>query len=396
MKKILIKFLKELVYFLSLIIPKNKKIIIFGSRDGLIFGDNSRYLFIYCNEKILSYKFIWLTKNPEVFSYLNQIGFKCYFSNSLSGIFYSLISNWHIFSYTENDISDCFDYNVNKINLWHGFGLKKFEENKIKKKITFFKRKFYCVYLNRLYSKNFLKYLSSDTSNLIVSNFPRNDILKSSDKSLLKKYRTSQENNFINKIRNNKYNIGYFPTYRKSGIDLIVKEDDKTFINIINENLIKNNSHVYFRSHIGLTLTKNSKYFNKELEKPKKYLLSQKRFSYLQNELDLTSILNEMDILISDYSGVIIDYLILNRPIILYILDIKIYEKNTGLIIDYKKIDFAYFAHSFYEISNLLNNYYKDPIKFSNFHATNRKKALDLFIENKECFKFIVDKFQKL
>ena len=54
------------------------------------------------------------------------------------------------------------------------------------------------------------------------------------------------------------------------------------------------------------------------------------------NHEDLYTLMQVSDVLISDYSSVIFDYSLLNKPMISYIPDIEEYNKNIGLNIDYK------------------------------------------------------------
>lgn len=50
---------------------------------------------------------------------------------------------------------------------------------------------------------------------------------------------------------------------------------------------------------------------------------------------DINAILPDLDLLISDYSGVIYDFLWYEKPIILYPYDQKKYEENRGFSLDY-------------------------------------------------------------
>ncbi len=53
---------------------------------------------------------------------------------------------------------------------------------------------------------------------------------------------------------------------------------------------------------------------------------------------DVTDLLLISDLLISDYSNVIYEYSLLNRPIILYAYDLESYEKERGFYIDYNSL----------------------------------------------------------
>lgn len=53
------------------------------------------------------------------------------------------------------------------------------------------------------------------------------------------------------------------------------------------------------------------------------------------NKEDLYTLMQVSDCLISDYSSVIFDYSLLNKPMISYIPDVKEYKHNIGLNIDF-------------------------------------------------------------
>jgi len=53
-----------------------------------------------------------------------------------------------------------------------------------------------------------------------------------------------------------------------------------------------------------------------------------------QNELDLYDVLNGVDLLMTDYSGVYFDFLLLNRPIIFLPVDLDEYVKTRGFLVD--------------------------------------------------------------
>ncbi len=54
----------------------------------------------------------------------------------------------------------------------------------------------------------------------------------------------------------------------------------------------------------------------------------------LKNKLDLYEIINQSDILISDYSSVILDYLLLDKPIIYSIHDLEQYRNDRGFLLE--------------------------------------------------------------
>jgi len=55
-------------------------------------------------------------------------------------------------------------------------------------------------------------------------------------------------------------------------------------------------------------------------------------FFLLEEKIDLYEVINAADLLITDYSSVYFDYLLLDRPIIFTPLDLEQYKKNRGFL----------------------------------------------------------------
>jgi len=210
----------------------------------------------------------------------------------------------------------------------------------------------------------------------------------------LDQFRTSKEVKLIHKLDKYKFVIGYFPTYRKNGIDLIFEDYEIEFLKKINSILQNHNSIILFRSHLGLKRKFKHKFYNYKNEKKLKILNSFSNFLYLQDDIDLNSVLPRVNLLISDYSGAIIDFLFLNRPIILYTPDLSSYRRDPGFSVDIFKSFFFYKAYSVKNLFNYLKFFLSKPKKFSDFHSNSRKKNINKFIKNKDPFKLIIDRLQ--
>lgn len=59
---------------------------------------------------------------------------------------------------------------------------------------------------------------------------------------------------------------------------------------------------------------------------------------YVPDDIDMNIFLAAVDVLVSDYSSIFIDYLVLNRPIILHVPDLEEYEEERGLLLDIKQL----------------------------------------------------------
>ena len=108
---------------------------------------------------------------------------------------------------------------------------------------------------------------------------------------------------------------------------------------------------------------------------------------------NINDILNVFDLLITDYSSIFIDYLLLERPIMLLPYDLEYYKKAKGLYFNFDEInpgpkidDFLKFKP---ELLKLLQDsfYFKDRRKhlndFFNEVKTNSAEKIEKYIKEK-------------
>ncbi|WP_294379228.1 CDP-glycerol glycerophosphotransferase family protein, partial [uncultured Clostridium sp.] len=163
--------------------------------------------------------------------------------------------------------------------------------------------------------------------NFIITGVPRNDLLlKSSGRENLKEILNIDSKNKI---------IFYMPTYRKSSYGeingceegYIFSEKD---INKLDEYLQKNNITMFAKMH-PFEEQNFEKYFKEK--NFKNIILFKEEFLNLNN-IDLYEILNSCDYLLTDYSSVYFDYLLLDKPMLFFNKDIEEYEKSTGFLLE--------------------------------------------------------------
>ena len=359
---------------IGLLIPKNKKVWVFGCSSGDYYKDNSKYLFEFMS-RITGYKAIWLTKNKGIYKKLNNQGKNCFYFYSLQGIFYSLIAKYIFISYSYDDVGFfcyLFPQRTKIVQLYHGTPLKRLEIEKnrsILNKITKFillsylGRKFDFMFntsdiatekLNEFFKENMEKY--------IISGYPRNDgLFHNSDSSFLNKLK---EKIIFEKI------VFYLPTYREYS-------NDKNF------NLF--NKFGFNEDKLNKILEDNNAIFLIKLH-PNDYTRAQYIFKKISNnsrvivinddeiESDIYPILNQTNILITDYSSVYIDFLLLDRPIIFSAFDRKEYEGlDRGFYFNYDEITPGLKANNWGDLCVFLEDIFKgdnfknERIKISNY-----------------------------
>lgn len=348
-----IKFVLKLIlgyplYFISGFIPRNKNIWVFGSFG--IFNDNSRYLYQYVlKNPQLGIRAIWISDKKQSVIEANKYG-EAYNKNSLKGLYYSLFAKVYIFSAYVSDINFFTSRNAITVNLWHGIPLKKIEfDITTKPLVNIFREASLFEKLNNpavrikydfilspsqyIADYSFKSAFRVKDENIIIAEYPRVSYLKECEPlSEYQKYTRV----FL-----------YVPTWRDDGNNFLEEAQfDFTQLNT----LMKQYNAIFLMKFHAATKIDNidfSLYENLKL---------------LPNNIDPIRIMKTSDCLITDYSSIYLDYLVLNRPVIHFCFDLSKYIKHREMYFEYNSIiiDKAYtFSDLFLKINNLLqeNNF---------------------------------------
>ncbi len=331
-----IKFLlKSLLNFtlaplFSFFIRRNEEIWIFNSLNKNNIAQNTKFLYLHLNNKSNSDILpIWITENKKIVESLKKKGYNAYNKNSLKGIYYILKAKYFIVDSHFSDISRVLSHKAISINLWHGIPLKKISYDdpkdfisKLSKYEKFFYNLFnkfstnYYISCGEYDSKKFKTAFKVNFNEIISLGSPRND-------SMFKNFKNQdifmeEDIKYINKLKKEgKKLLFYVPTFRDTGRSTTEWLNSKDLEDILN----RNNAMLFYKLHP----------YDKNDVTIQNSLLYQ-----LSKISDLYSILKEIDCLITDYSSVYFDYLLLDRPIIFYPFDLKEYiAQDRPLYVDY-------------------------------------------------------------
>lgn len=301
------------VYYISFLFPKNKKIWVFigwhKSKNGEIFADNSKYLFLYCQNNLPDINAVWLAKDSGMVKKLSDKGYKAYRQNSLKGIYYALRAYYTIIDAYLHRNNFKYSGGTNVIQLMHGKGMKKKGYSKKPN------RAYRAIFTSSKFVKQLLNKKFIGQSKIYEYGYSRNDVL-------FEKIKGSEidSDGALFKNSSNK-SILYAPTFRRNNHEQFDLEK------ILN---LKKLSIALKEKNISLFLMLHPKYAKKRFDFKYSNI-------YFIEACDLYPHLNKFDLLINDYSSTFVDFLLLDKPIIFYPYDIKEYNKNEGIIFDYDK-----------------------------------------------------------
>lgn len=305
--------------------------MLFETNDD--FTDNGRALFDYlvANGYNKKYELVWLVHEPEKYQqYVTEnVKFIQNFKKK-SGIRraqayeYALTSKYIFYTQAFNWIGMS-RRNQLFIDLWHGCGYK---ANKAGRKVFFD----YCLVPGEVFIKTKMEFFGCTSKKLLPLGYPRYDMmLKGSETASAYKERLLKETN-SDKL------ILWMPTYRHASSERLNEEtlnnefnipiiDDADKLLELNRFCKENRMLIVIKKHylqipydFGENVLTNIVYLeNKDLA---------------ANGLQLYEFINCSDALISDYSSVAIDYLLLDRQLGFTLDDYEAYTESRGWVFE--------------------------------------------------------------
>lgn len=350
------------------------------------FSGNSKALFEDMNNKDCIYELIWFCKDAIISKKLNNLGIKAICDKDEN--FIEEFNKTKIIINTHDYFMDIKKENQIFINLWHGLGPKK--AGTLIDKETDWIYKFSTKNNYLIAPSEFGRFVLSSVLNINMENtkqFPQPRykwLFENKGKENLQK---------LLNIDLKKYNkiLMYAPTFKKG-----IGRNDSTFNenNLLNlkeydeeiliDYLEKNNILLLLKMH---PVEENN---IKNIESDNIIKLSDDIM--LENFITINEILDGIDLLISDYSSIFIDYANLERPMIFIDTDREEFEKNRGIIFD--SLDFWWEAGPIVNNIEMLIKELNNLLKNSNYYKEERKKFNKLvngkkFKTNKDLINFI-------
>lgn len=303
--------------FLNFFIPKTKNKIIFKSRPD--FSGNARAFYEYINHNHSDeLKSVWICDNVSNAPHNTKV----VKNNTLSALIEYLTAKYIVT--THNEMIGIKSYNQVYISLWHGMPLKKIC---YLGEYDYVGMEDYSSY--RIASSEVMRSIISacfreKANNVFITGQPRNDYLFDVEKA----------KDLLSHNLSNKKIILYMPTFRENQEALKYSDggkiNDGNFLRVndfsldeINKYLVENNAHLIIKLHPF----EEQALLNNDLGSEITLITtSQLR----KHNLDVNHLMANADILISDYSSAYFDFMILNRPMVFVIPDVKKYSASRG------------------------------------------------------------------
>ena len=293
---------KYFVMFLTMLMPRDYRLCVCGAWLGERFTDNSKQLFIEASERD-DIRAVWISKDIEIVEQIRNLGYEAYLWGTKKAIWTQLRAKYAVISNGISDLEHTFLGNAIIIDLWHGVPLKKvcydnkYEKNwdspkqKLRDSLIYIPLgKMYFVATSEMFVPIYQSAFRRKKSQIICLGQPRSDIFFGEKKP---------ESYFPGKNI-----ILYCPTHRNEG-----KEQIR-----INELFDLERLENYLSEKDYYFVIKKHFYHREETENLDKY---PHIIDVTMEDMDTQILIIESKALITDYSSIYIDYLLLDKPLLL-------------------------------------------------------------------------------
>jgi len=278
------------------------------------FLGNSKYLALHL-EKCKNISVIFISNNPEVKQELNELDIRVEKKYSMKGLYAAMICGTVVTSFGIRPVPWFLTGGANFVNIWHGIPIKRIPSLTRGYDSIVYNSMIHCVPDGDISENHLATIFDVNDNKIFRTGWPRNEAIKmhqSDELAINEGVNTS----FSEKLES-EVSCLYAPTFRK-------KESIAEFLdfNKLNEQLKNTQIHIFLKLHPGEEYHYDADQSTNIHTIPEKF--------------DLYPFLESFDLLITDYSSIIFDFLHTDEPIVLFRPDYDNYAKESGI---YEQID---------------------------------------------------------
>lgn len=347
------------------------------------FEGNSKYLFLYiANARKADIKAVWISRNKNLVQELHHREFSAHYWLSLKGIWYSLRAGYFFVDTSIEVINYWLSGGAKEVNLFHALPIKKMERdvkkgkssevllynsNGLMKLVMMFMLPWrfltpdYVCSTSPLYTKIFMSMFHIPKERVFEAGYPRNDVFFKEidgseigvDKGVLSEVKQLKQESIVAKT------IFYAPTFRDTGGSSFLEEP------VLLEKL-----DTFLREYQAVFLVKLHPFTRINIPDKAQY----KNIRFVPSSSDSYTFLKLSDILITDYSSIFVDFLLMDRPEIFFPYDYEKYiTKDRELYFNYNSFTPGPKAYTFSELLDAI----KSILGGNDEYADKRKEIRD-------------------
>jgi CDP-glycerol glycerophosphotransferase (TagB/SpsB family) len=335
-------------FFLTHLIKRDQNLIMVAHRPGSSFSDNSKYFFVYATQMAdKNDRIVMLTTEPGIKKEIDAAGGLCALHPSLQSLYLLLrcckmVTDMDWFNFSSYPLTT----GAKLIQLWHGAPLKHIELD---------------LYRKRLKGLPAWKQFFIKSQKIIIGRYPVYDLVLSTsrwfiDNAFKKCFKAKQ---FISAGYPRNDILFGWPKADTTAFKLAWINVDKKSIKTVSEARLKNQKICLYVPTFRNDLTNPfNKFINldrlSDFAQKKTLLIVLKLHPFMHGYADIDQYPNILeypalcdvyplmplcDLLVTDYSSIFFDFLLLDRPVVFYAYDLADYLKHDrSMYFEYEKM----------------------------------------------------------
>ncbi len=368
----------HLVYFLSGFVPRDRSLWACGSFLGRRMGDNPKWFFLeMARRRAGAARVVWVTRDRATMEAARREGLPAVSSQSVRGIWIQMRAGVYVVEQNVWDVGYWFSRRAVQLNVWHGVPLKRINHSLQDPNHALYRvhrgtwwqrvttlvthpwarlKPDLMVATNDLVAQRMADAFEIPVERVLVTGLPRNDVLL--DETVAA---TESERAFVDQVAawrsEGRRILFYMPTYRDSKL-----RTEHTFPIRWDE------LDAWLDEHDTELLVKIHPADDARLPPGQDF----KRLHPLGRFADPYPLLRHTDALITDYSSVFFDFVLVDRPIVFFAYDLESYQAHDRSLYDpYESVACGPVATSYEELVAALG----DAVGGADAHAQARQRV---------------------
>ncbi|WP_187432923.1 CDP-glycerol glycerophosphotransferase family protein [Natronococcus pandeyae] len=316
-----------------MVVPRTDTVWVFGADGGQRFVDNSKYLYLYANAHRGHLRAVWLSRNDDTVRRLQEMGYEAYRTDSLWGMWLNLRSQYAFVTHGMPDVNRWCSGGATTVVLWHGVALKRIgwdydysefrgvlAKGKTIIKQNLIDRFDYVTVTSDAMIEPFSSAFRMDPNRILVTGYPRNDVLTESPAESDPGPNVEDDDDLRRRCVDETVLL-YAPTKHWETDGNVV---DQLELAELERQMTEIDAHLLFKPHPAEPF---------DLDGAERH-----RLSLVPEGTDIYPLLKHVDVLITDYSSIYFDYLLVDNPIVFYPFDLDEYRSHRGFYLDYESV----------------------------------------------------------
>jgi CDP-glycerol glycerophosphotransferase (TagB/SpsB family) len=323
-----------LLYFVSGLVPRRPDLWVFGSWGGYRFADNAASFFLYCQRQVAaSVRLVWISRDRGIVRKLREQGYEAHYVWSTRGLAACLRGGVYLFDNFCKDVNYWTSRSARKVNLWSGVPLKAVERDIDNPRSRYYRlfhgspperfvlsimmpwhvqRPDLIIATSEELAEITCRAFNVPEHVVVITGYPRNDVLFG-DPPPEADARRDWPASFREAVESGRFIFFYLPTYRDSG---------KPFLQVdwahVDQLMEERNASFFLKLHP---------------DDRGSFDAGGSHVHELPQGIDIYELLAATDALISDYSSIIFDFMMVERPILHFLPDLDEYRSSSRSLV---------------------------------------------------------------